>query len=138
MKETIAKVNKTKSLFLENKTKLTNHQPDSLIKKGENLKSTALEMKKERLHTDYVEIQKIIKYYFMPIKWTTWKKWTNSQKSITFYSMSVCVKSLESCLTLCSCMHCRPPSSFLQGNLQARILEWIAMPSFRGSSRPRD
>ena len=20
----------------------------------------------------------------MPIKWTTWKKWTNSQKSITF------------------------------------------------------
>ena len=35
-------------------------------------------MKKERLHTDYVEIQKIIKYYFMPIKWTTWKKWTNS------------------------------------------------------------
>ena len=21
---------------------------------------------------------------YMPIKWTTWKKWTNSQKSITF------------------------------------------------------
>lgn len=54
MKETIAKINKTKSLFLENKTKLTNHWPDSLRKKGENLKSTTLEMKKERLHTDYV------------------------------------------------------------------------------------
>ena len=30
----------------------------------------------------------------------------------------------------------QPPLSV--GILQARILEWVAMPSFRGSSRPRD
>ena len=59
MKETITKINKTKNLFLENKPKLTNHQPDSLRKKGENLKSTKLEIKKERLHTDNIETQKI-------------------------------------------------------------------------------
>ena len=31
--------------------------------------------------TDNIEIQRIIRDYYqqyMPIKWTTWKKWTNS------------------------------------------------------------
>ena len=31
-----------------------------------------------------------------------------------------------------------PPGSSVHGSLQARILEWVAMPSFRGSSQPRD
>ena len=35
-------------------------------------------MKKGEVTAHNVEIQKIIKDYFMPIKWTTWKKWTNS------------------------------------------------------------
>ena len=35
-------------------------------------------------------------------------------------------------------MDCRPLGSSIHGILQARILEWIAMPSSRGSSRPRD
>ena len=33
---------------------------------------------------------------------------------------------------------CSPPGSSVHGILQARVLEWIAMPSSRGSSRPRD
>ena len=33
---------------------------------------------------------------------------------------------------------CSPPGSSANGILQARILEWVAMPSFRGSSQPRD
>ena len=32
----------------------------------------------------------------------------------------------------------RPPGSSVHGTLQAGILEWVAMPSFRGSSQPRD
>ena len=48
MNETIAKVNKTKS-WLSYKIKLTNHWPDSLRHKGSRIKSTKLEMKKERL-----------------------------------------------------------------------------------------
>ena len=31
-----------------------------------------------------------------------------------------------------------PPGSSVHGILQSRILEWVAMPSSRGSSRPRD
>ena len=46
-------------------------------------------------------------------------------------------KSLQSCLTLWDHMDFRPPGSSVHGILQARILEWAAMPSSRGSSRPR-
>ena len=42
------------------------------------------------------------------------------------------------CTTLCNPMNCSPPGSFVLGILQARILEWVAMLSSRGSSRPRD
>ena len=35
-------------------------------------------------------------------------------------------------------MDYNPPGSSLQGILQARILLWVAMPSSRGSSQPRD
>ena len=39
---------------------------------------------------------------------------------------------------LCDPMDCSPPGSSVRGALQARILEWVAMASSRGSSRPRD
>ena len=51
---------------------------------------------------------------------------------------NVCAKSLQLCLTLCDPMDCRLPDSSVRGILQARILEWVAMPSSRGSSQPRD
>ena len=44
----------------------------------------------------------------------------------------------QSCPTLCDPMDCSPPGSSVHGLLQARTLEWVAMPSSRGSSRPRD
>ena len=47
-------------------------------------------------------------------------------------------RSLQSCLTLGDPMECGPPTSSVHGILQARIMEWVAMPSSRGSSRPRD
>ena len=47
-------------------------------------------------------------------------------------------RPLQSCLAFCDPVGCSPPSSSVHGILQARILEWITMPSSRGSSRPRD
>ena len=35
-------------------------------------------------------------------------------------------------------MDCSPPGSSVHGSLQARILEWVAIPLSRGSSQPRD
>ena len=45
---------------------------------------------------------------------------------------------IQSCLTVCAPMDCNPPGSSVHGILQARILEWVVMPSSRGSSQPRD
>ena len=42
--------------------------------------------------------------------------------------MCVSAKSLQSCPTFCDPMDCNPPGSSAHGILQARILEWIAMP----------
>ena len=47
-------------------------------------------------------------------------------------------KSLQSCPTLCNPIDCSSQGSSVHRILQARILEWVAMPSSRGSSRPRD
>ena len=47
--------------------------------------------------------------------------------------MCACAQS-----TLCDPMDCSPPGSSVHGILLARALEWGAMPSSRGSSRPRD
>ena len=47
-------------------------------------------------------------------------------------------KLLHSCPTLCGPMDCSLPGSSAHGILQARMLVWVAMPSSRGSSQPRD
>ena len=50
----------------------------------------------------------------------------------------ICAQSLQSCPTPTDPMYYSPPGSSVHGILQARILEWVAMPSSRGSSLPRD
>ena len=50
----------------------------------------------------------------------------------------VCMLSLQLCSTLCDPVDCSPLGSSVHGISQARILEWVAMPSSRGSSQPRD
>ena len=55
-------------------------------------------------------------------------------------SILVCLhtKSLQSCVTLCVPMDCSlPGESYRQGSLVG-ILEWVAIPSSRGSSPLRD
>ena len=39
---------------------------------------------------------------------------------------------------LCDPLDCSPPGSSAHGIIQARILKWVAMPSSKGSSQPRD
>ena len=50
----------------------------------------------------------------------------------------MCAHLLPSCPTLCITMDCSLPNFSVHGILQARILEWIAMSSSRGSSHPSD
>ena len=44
----------------------------------------------------------------------------------------------QSCPALCHPKDCSSPGSSFHGILQARILEWVSMPSSKGSSQPRD
>ena len=50
----------------------------------------------------------------------------------------VCAKSLQLYITLCDPMDQSLPGSSVHGVLQTKILEWVVMPSSKGSSWPRD
>ena len=52
--------------------------------------------------------------------------WTKQQ------NFMLCAQSLQSCPTLCDPMNCSLPGSSVHSILQARLLEWVAMPSSRG------
>ena len=54
------------------------------------------------------------------------------------YSLKIKVSVTQSCPTLCDPKDCSPPGSSVHGIVQARILEWFAIPFSRGSSWPRD
>ena len=55
-------------------------------------------------------------------------------------ALNVCMHAqlLQSCLTLCDRMDSSPPDSSVHRILQAKIVEWAAMPSYRESSWSRD
>ena len=44
-----------------------------------------------------------------------------------YVAAAAAAKSLQSCLTLCDPIDGSPPGSSIPGNLQARILEWVAI-----------
>ena len=48
--------------------------------------------------------------------------------------LKVRVSVAQSCPTLCDPVDCSPPGFSVHGILQARILEWVAMPFSGGSS----
>ena len=54
-----------------------------------------------------------------------------------FYTYVLCLVA-QLCPILCDSMDCSLPGSSVHGILQARILEWAAMPSSRGSYQTRD
>ena len=67
-------------------------------------------------------------------------EWINSMV-YPYYGLlktSESVKSLTPVQLFDTPLDCSPPGSSVHGILQARILEWVAMPSSKGSSSPRD
>ena len=64
--------------------------------------------------------------------------WPVAREGNTLPTQRSCCSVAQSCPTFCEPMYCSPPGSSIHGILQARILEWVAMPSSRRSSGPRD
>ena len=56
----------------------------------------------------------------------------------SYGSCCCCYLVARSCLTLCDPMDSSPPGSSVHGISQTRILRWVAIFFFRGSSQPRD
>ena len=71
---------------------------------------------------------------------TELKGWWNHECRGKGRKMKLCVMCLvtQSLPTLCVPIDCSLPGSSVLGLLYARILEWVAMPSSRGSFQPRD
>ena len=81
MNESIAKINKTKSWFFEKINKIDKLLVRLIKKKREKTQINRIRNEKGEVSTDTVEIQRIMRDYYKQlyaIKWTTWKKWTNS------------------------------------------------------------
>ena len=66
---------------------------------------------------------------FVPLSWGD-----IYHHGISFFKIYACVLVTQSCLTLCDSMDCNPLGSSVHGILQARTLEWVAIPFSRGSS----
>ena len=96
------------------------------------------------LHFLYLTHHQVYRFYFPNISWFS------PPLSIfldTLFVQATIISWLDyywvgevaqSCLTLCDPVDCSPPGSSIHGILQARILEWVAISSSRGSSWPRD
>ena len=60
-------------------------------------------------------------------------RWLSSLDSGASFAIISFLQVTQSYPTLCN-----PKDYIVHGILQARILEWVAFPFFRGSSQPRD
>ena len=83
----------------------------------------------------FLSVTNSYKHFTLSARWSTSFP-TNAWLSTEFVRVCVCAKSLQSCVTLCNPMGCSRPGSSVHGVFQASILEWVALPSSRGSSNP--
>ena len=65
------------------------------------------------------------------------KSWSRIEHVTGWLHMHACSVA-QSCLVICDLMEHSPPGSSVHRILQARILEWVALPFSRGSSHPQE
>ena len=100
--------------------------PDHLICLLRNLYAGQKATVRTRNGTDWLQIGKEV-----------WQGCILSPCLFNFYAEYVCMKLTQLCLTLSNPMDCSPQGFSVYGILQARILEWVAIPFSSGSSWPR-
>ena len=76
--------------------------------------------------------QKPQRFLAMPSKSRDTARVTQAGDKWNISSVCMHAKSLQLCLTLCNHTDGSPPGSSFLGILQARILEWVSVPSSRG------
>ena len=72
-----------------------------------------------------------LSYTLHSLPGSTWKRQSKADAVTGLGDQLLCVWMClvtQSCLTLCNLIGCSPPGSSVHGILQARILEWVAIP----------
>ena len=72
------------------------------------------------------------------LQWAFPEFWTAQEKEKANTELFVLCSVAQSCPALCDPVDCGPPGSSVHGILQARVLEWVAIPFSRGSFPSRD
>ena len=92
----------------------------------------------EKNTSDWIFFGKV-RLFFLPSSWFYWFLWFCLFFTLLGSVFFIIVSEVaQSCPTPCDPMALRLPGSSLHGILQARVLEWVAISFFRGSSWPRD
>ena len=78
--KTIAKINKAKSWLFERINKTDKPLARLIKKQREKKQINKIRNENGEITTDNRAKQRTTISKYMPIKWTTWKKWTNSYK----------------------------------------------------------
>ena len=96
--------------------------------------------------TFFTELEQINKIYMEPWKTVNSQNNLEKEEQSKRYHAPWFQTAVQSCVCscvlrrvwLCNPLDCRPPGSSVGGIFQARILEWVAISSSRGSSPPRN
>ena len=97
-----------------------------------------------KLSTEKSDIYTLCNQFYFPRIWAHEGKCLFSLSRLNHaswmrsYTAVIACSVAQSCLILCNPIDCSPPGSSVHGISQARILEWVAIPFFRGSSWPKD
>ena len=86
-----------------------------------------------KCHTALENMWVIFKYLLILI-FNIIPQWEQALYDFSTFMCSV----IQSCLTLCDPMNCKPPGSSVHGIFQARTLEWVDNSYSRASFRPKD
>ena len=84
-------------------------------------------------HKSWTRLKRLSTHAYRPGYGLPWYMFLWQLKRLLGEAVCVRAKLLQSCLTLCNPMDCSPPSSSVHGILQARMLEWVAMPFSRSN-----
>ena len=71
-------------------------------------------------------------------RYSVWSGYMLKVKTVPQVCACMCAKTLQSRPILCNPIDCSPPGPSVHKILQARRLEWVALPSSTESSQPRD